>query len=658
MVFVRTPSFSLRYQGNGRIEDVHLFMRCLYAFWYFKGLWNTCVASFVDFLNSLVVFAAVLFLTMIFDWSVAMTCDEVSCVNATLVRGMHTPTVFGMGHMMLGLVLLISSFAALCYELVKFVETCRLQSELETMLRTVVDTGYVTPVHRLVHVWRSMRARAEGHEEVCLTGELTFVGNMSWGGFLDTVCEHIQQDRSFGIVEHHAFDSLRAVQALMVYDNHIITLYQHGILERGTLKYSDERLLKILICGMFDEFNTLRVGRNQVQLVRLQVVKYFCVYALLYPFVVTLSVMRVLVKNAAMMRSDWGNYMSRDWNSRALWTFRLYNEVPHILSARMLLGRQTAVEMVRRLQPYSSGGRFVRRTASAIVLIVVSLAFLNSALLVAGSIGGISLLWWLSAALVAFSVFSEKESFQREYNHLADLEKLVKLVHYSQKEWFHSGDTFYNTLTWDFLKSRFFLIVSDLARTLFMPLILLGILCDGSIPELVECVYNESVRVDGLGSVARGSAFGVQVGDGGGDGGSDSVSPLSYFSQKDANSIASFCSIYSGWLLRRLLAVDEVVKATGETATAPTVLDRFVANLHKKVDVHSRERQGEPLQVTSGTLNAGWCQSESWEQSTAHEREQLFVSQVMTASPTEFARVTRAWDTASSSRFSRECALR
>ncbi|RNF14813.1 putative proteasome regulatory non-ATPase subunit [Trypanosoma conorhini] len=630
MRFFRVPCFSLRYQGSGRIEDVHLFMTCLYQLWYYRGPWNCCLASLVDFLNSLVLFSVVFFLALMFDWSAALNCDEVSCGNVKLVHGVRWPTIFGANHMLLALILLLSSAITAFYEFLRFVETCRLQSELYGMLRGFVDCGYLTPVHRLLHRWRSIRAGAQGHEEIGLTGDSHFVGDLSWGRFLDIVCERVQNDRDFGILAHQEFDSLRAVQALMVYDNYFIALHEHGVLEKGTLKYVDNDLLKIIISGMFDEFNTLKDGKNQLALVRWQVLKCLVCYVLLYPFVVTLSLLRVLVKNAAIMRSDWGNYMTMYWSNHAQWTFRLYNEVPHFLSARLSAGREIAAGMVLQLQPYSSAERFIRRTASTIVFVTLLLSFLNAPLFISGSIGGIPFVWWLSIALVAFTVCMERFPAQREYNYVVDLDKLIVKLHYREEEWFYSGERFYKALTRDFLKSRFSVIFADLAHTFFMPIILLGVLFDGSIAELVNGVFNESVTVDGLGSVSRGSAFELQCGGGGGD-----DAPAAGLNEKSAKSIASFSAIYAGWSEKRMRTTEEEeLKMTESGGASTATLNRLVRNLHEQVNAQRLPDQLRDSACFSSAFrayptNEGFLQSTLWEQSNAHEREQMFVSQVM-----------------------------
>ncbi|RNF08738.1 putative proteasome regulatory non-ATPase subunit [Trypanosoma rangeli] len=636
MGFIRVPSFSLRYQGSGRIEDIHLFMTCLYQLWYHRGPWNCCLASLVDFLNSLVLFCVVFFLALMFDWPTALNCDEVSCGHVTLVHGVRRPTIFGTNHMVLALILLLSSSVAAVYELLRFVETCRLQSELYGMLRGLVDCGYITPVHRLLHRWRSMCARVEGHEEIGLTGGLQFVGDLSWGSFLDLVCERIQKDRDFGIVAHKEFDSLRAVQALMVYDNYFIALHEHGVLEKGTLKYVDNDLLKIIICGMFDEFNTLKDEKNQVSLVRWQVIKCLVCYVLLYPFVVTLSLLRVLIKNAAIMRSDWGNYMEMDWSNHAQWNFRLYNEVPHFLSARLSAGRKIAVGMVLQLQPYTNVGRFIRRMASMVVFVTLLISFMNAPLFISGTIGGISFVWWLSIALVLFTVFTDKIPVQREYNYTVDLSQLIVNLHYWEDEWMRSGERFYTALTRTFLKSRATVILADLAHTLFMPVILLGVLFDGSIVELVNGVFNETVTVDGLGSVSRGSAFGLLCA-----GSSDDAALESCLDEKGAKSIASFSAIYAGWSAKRMQAAEEVCKTTESGLHSTAALNRLVKNLHEQMNVqnHPDQIRGSACfssAFRSAPANEGFLQSTLWGQSNAHEREKMFVSQVMGKVLSEF----------------------
>nr|CCC94708.1 conserved hypothetical protein [Trypanosoma congolense IL3000] len=624
------PSFSLRYGGSGRIEDMHVFMKNLYRFWVYKGLWVSCLASLVDFLNSIVVFILVLFLTMIFDWSVAVSCDEVSCGSVSLTHGMRLPTEYGGWRFMLSLVLLISSAASVLYEFMKFLETCIMQLETERILHTVVDTGFATPIHRAMHVWRRMRSQLDGHEELH-EDLLPFIGTMTWGNFLEEVCLRIQQDRSFGVVAYQEFDTLRAVQALMMYENYFITLHQHGVLDWGALKYVDDTVLKVLISSLFDEFNTIERAEGKVALLRWQVVKCLTLYTFLYPFVVVLFMLRLLVKNAAMMRTDWGGYMAKDWNRRAYWTFSLFNEVPHVLSARIAIGRQIAVEMVDRLKPYSNGKRFICRTASGVILVLIGLSIVNTSLLVSGTLCGIPLLWWLTVSLTIFSVCNETKPVQREYNYLHDLGRLIKQLHYSQKEWSYSGETFYNTIRWDFLKSRFTLIGGDLARTLFLPCILLSLLCDSSLQALVDCVQAESVRVDGLGSVAREAAFDSQRCDGGRD--EDESNVFSGFSEKWAKSIASFSAIYPQWAAKHMhhgASADDVLKASAPHRT----LDFFVTDLHNRVDEEVKKSQC--AEISRAALDST-IPSEAQHNhnssltfnDTAHEREQLFVSQMM-----------------------------
>ncbi|KAG8346816.1 putative Autophagy protein Apg9 [Trypanosoma vivax] len=634
MVFFQLPSFSLRYKSSGRVEDMHVFMTNLYRFWNFRGLWTSCTASFVDFLNSLVVFAVVVFLTTMFDWSTALACDEITCGNVTLMHSLRPPSRANLKQLLFIIVLLSSTFASVCYELVIFISTCKLQCELETMLCGVVDGGYKTPFHRFVHVWRRMRAGFKGHEEGPLQSELPFVGNMGWGEFLETVCARIRQDRSFGTLLHHEFDSLRAIQALMVYDNYLITLHHHKVVEKGSLKYLDDALLKFLISGMFDEFNTLNSGKAQVRSLRWKVAGLFILSLLLYPFIISLLVVRVLVKNAAAMRTDWGGFMNKDWNNRARWTFRLYNEVPHILSARIVQGRQISTAMAERLRPSSSSRRFACRTSSAIVLVTVGLSLMNTSLLVSGSVFGVPLVWWLTLSLAAFSVFNDSTPVQREYSYNFDLERLIEQLHYRQREWFYSGEAFYHALTHDFLKSRISLIMGDVACTLFMPLILLKLLLDNSLRELVDCIYAESVRVDGLGTVVRQAAFDFH-----GISSANDRSAYDSFSEKCVMSIASFSSVYTVWATQRVRSAGALANATGSGQPVDSTLDRLLVRLHQRVEDNQTSK---PYPGHRSPSDSPGCKkteeddpcgdnffySTSWERRTAHEREQLFVSQL------------------------------
>lgn len=180
---------------------------------------------------------------------------------------------------------------------------------------------------------------------------------------------------------------------------------------------------------------------------------------------------------------------------------------------------------------------------------------------------------------------------------------------------------------------------------------------DGSIPELVDTVFNESVSVDGLGSVSKGSVFEFQ-----GDEEGDGEIHFSANNGKSAISIASFSSIYLRWSSKRIEAANTTKDLTDPNAQHTTSVDRFVKHLYDdmnaqhKLDQPPTSARGASHTAAADTTSEGFFQSVMWQQSNAHEREQMFVSQAMNLFPTESARFGEPSGQVSRSRMGREFA--
>jgi autophagy-related protein 9 len=694
---LRLPRFSLRFAGSGRIEDMRAFMQALYTYWYNKGFWGATVSSAVDFFNTLALFVVGVVFTMRFDWSIALTCAEAECATHRLVHGLHVPYIFHptMWGYIWGFALVSSTCVACAYEMTRFVEMYYLQSEVEEVAREAgVDTGFLTPLHRWHYQWQRGVDGREGHVFVGRRGGSGIVlSTAGWGEFLEVVCAAVGRSGSvkFG-APGETLDPLRAMQALMQLENYLIAIHDCDALKGTALSYVGPGTLTMLLASMFDAFRTVESRHRAMWAVRSTMVLSAVLYSAGYLFFFLYSVLKVLVKNAAQVKVNYWTLSQRTWTAAAEWRFRLYNEVEHLHASRLRAGGEVAEAMVTRLRISNSVSRLVRRVCGICVLVTALLSFLNPGLLIGGSIGGLTLVWWLTLALTLYACVPEVDPREREYAYAADLEALVQHLYFETSEWFESADVFYDHLTKHFFKNRLQVVLTDLLKNLALPVVLLYALYDGSVETLVSFVVQHSTTVDGVGSIAVGSdwssaAFAASTAyeedqqerefsdtEGGGRStvgkvGASSAMLLSCGAvttagsitgtaqrraRKVQQSVASFAAVYSSWNLRHIDGpIGEAPVGATSSGVHDASLEVFLRELSHRVCESSRIGPADPLLESTDSFvppftartepNRAGPRETAVDESgdrvgvvlpfaaastTAHEREQLFVSQI------------------------------
>ncbi|KAG5501390.1 hypothetical protein JKF63_03203 [Porcisia hertigi] len=649
---LRVPRFSLRFAGSGRIEDMRFFTQTLYRYWYNKGFWGATVASAVDFLNTFVLFIVAVIFTMRFDWARAVSCAESDCAAYSLVRGLHAPYIFRSnfwGHLW-GFVLLGTTAGSCAYELVRFVETYYLQYEIEEVAREAgVETGFLTPLHRWRFQWQRGLYGRDGHEFIGLCGgDAIALSTAGWGEFLETICAAVGRNCSlkFG-VPGEPLDPLRAVQGLMQLENYVIALHEADVLHGTALQHVHPSMIMSLIDSMFDAFRTIESRHKCTWALRTTIVTYVVLYSTGFLFFCVYVTLKVLVKNAAQIKVNYWALSQRTWTTGAQWRFRLYNEVGHLHACRLRAGAEVAERMVDRLRVSNSVSRFIRRVCSTCVLVTAVLSFLNPALLIGASIGGLTLVWWLTFALMLYACVPEVDPREREYAYGADLERLVDSVHYDAAEWFHSADSFYEHITTTFFKNRVLVVLTDLFKSLALPLLLLCALRDESVEALVEFVQQYSTTVDGVGSIAVGSDWSASSPSMAQLHGCDSngvnpasvsthsndvdvsaallgratdvTSPAHRRAEKVQLSVASFAAVYSQWTLRHM---DGPTGRDSPTGSDGAALKVFLRQLSHRV------REATIKQVTSSfAVDDLMLSRDSLEQSRSMRLERRFATQ-------------------------------
>jgi autophagy-related protein 9 len=532
----------------------------------------------VDVLKCGVLALSIFVLGFMVNWDSVLTCGtELECQQTPVIHNPSFQTVPG-AHTLLLMILFLSALVACLYECKRCTETVYLQYELHDLLSNTIDCGPRSPLHTLRDIWFRYRASASGHEELPLGDNIPLLSDLSWSEFLHLFCSVIQKERSLAIHRQQRFDELRAIQALMVYDNYFIALHQKLLHPESTHGFSgpaisliDQSILRFLIQSLFDSSNCLDVAVDQRRAIGEKLFKYLIAYWAFYPFFVSHALVKMVVKNVAAFRARPSEFLDRQWTEKSWWAFRLFNEVPHVTDERLVAAQTLANDMLGRIRRPSPISKFVERLAATIIVAILFLSFMNPAVLMGGVVSHRSLVWWLSTWFLVFTAFHVSELPLREYNHKKDLLKLCHLIHYEAPEWRVSGSRWASSAQWDYFQSRWYVLGAALAKTLLMPLILLKLYFDESIPLLVEVIQEHSSRVDGIGSIASDADFshnpnlaphphplrlcraGASSNDAPAFGGDQTY--------KHEKSIASFASVYPRWRRRAVSGAQDSAAA-------------------------------------------------------------------------------------------------
>jgi autophagy-related protein 9 len=605
---------SFRVPDTGSLRDVHLLVRTAQTQWLNEGAWRSVLASVVDVLKCCVLALSIFVLGFMVNWVGVVSCGtEQDCLQTPVI---HTPsfqTVPG-SHTLLLLILFSSAVVACLYECKRCVETCYLQYELHDMLSNTIDCGSRSPFHTLRDVWFRYRAAASGHEELPLSDKMPALSDLSWSEFLHLFCTVIQKDKSLAIHRQQRFDELRAIQALMVYDNYFIALHQRLLHPEAAHGFSgpaitliDQSILRFLVQSLFDSSNCLDVAVDQHRAIRDKLFNYLIAYWAFYPFLVSHALVKMVVKNVAAFRARPSEFLDRQWTQKSWWAFRLFNEVTHVTDERLVAAQELANHMLGRIRRPSAVAKFLERLSATIIVAILFIAFLNPSVLMGGMVAERSLVWWLSTWFLVYSAFHVSDLPLREYHHKEDLQRLCHLIHYEAGGWNVSGSRCASSIQWDYFHSRWYLLAAALCKTLLMPLILLKLYFDESIPLLVEVIQANSSRVDGVGSIAADADFSHNPRDMPqprqlrSAATPDAWASSGDITYKHEKSIASFASVYPRWR-RRAMSCESV------SAAAELGLQDYLASLFDGEDDENADDKSDDGASNDATLRGASVQ--------------------------------------------------
>ncbi|OQR88297.1 autophagy-related protein [Achlya hypogyna] len=233
----------------------------------------------------------------------------------------------------------------------------------------------------------------------------------------------------------------------------------------------------------------------------------------LTPFLLLFRVIQFFLLSTQEWYVNKTSYLSaRRWSPRALWTFREYNELPHVFDTR--LGQAyPAAEAYLGLFPagvvsiLASGVSFC---AGSIMGVLVALSVVEESILLEVELGNRQLLWYLTVATGAFAFarsFQTAPRFVSGESCEEAMERLAAETHYLPPEWKGHCHTY---ATRDALLALFpykaVLFLEECVSVLLTPYLLCF-----ALPPLAEDIvafcHDHSTTLPGVGAVCRFAEF-------------------------------------------------------------------------------------------------------------------------------------------------------
>ena len=242
--------------------------------------------------------------------------------------------------------------------------------------------------------------------------------------------------------------------------------------------------------------------------------------AVFMPFLLLFMILHFLLLNMHDWRSNKDYMGPREWTNSARWTFREFNELPHLFERRIAPSYKAADEYLALFAPnaiITSIGRVVVFLSGSLLASLLVMAFIDESILIHVKVGNWNLLWYVGILGVIFSIGkamlpnAEVHKPQYHKNYFVDMNSALHQVgmhtHHFPSTW--KGLAWKNRVYKQFTslyvyKSQIFLL--EILSVLFSPLVLCFSLprCSTKICDFVRRVKVEHF---GMGEVCGYSTF-------------------------------------------------------------------------------------------------------------------------------------------------------
>ena len=362
------------------------------------------------------------------------------------------------------------------------------------------------------------------HEKLGISKRKLQGGAVAWDTVVNKLIE--VQDSGDYRLALSSLDSLRIAQRIMRKENFLIAFWNQNLLDTkvGGKYYwcpSLEFCIYTTILNfMFNHKYEIRPAfyldaaslRRRLQVCGI-------VHALLLPFLIIFVLLHFLLRNAYEIKTSRQYMGNKQWSTVAQWTFREFNELPHMLEQRLDPSYKAAENYTKLFgtsEWVASVGKLFVFLGGAVGGLLLVLGVMNDAILLHVQLWGRNLLWYAGMAGIVYSVgkalLPTKEAQPSVSRSLfADMDAALKTVsthtHYYPENWKGRGweSTVYKSFG-KFFDSKVKLFVWELVALILAPYILIVKLSNCA-PAICEFCLVIKSKVPGAGDVCGYSTF-------------------------------------------------------------------------------------------------------------------------------------------------------
>lgn len=294
-----------------------------------------------------------------------------------------------------------------------------------------------------------------------ITGELQ---NIKWNEVLERLIR-LHEKRIFRVAVKEELSEHDVVSRIMRKDNYMVALINKGLLNLKSpwwlspfvgadslvLTQSLEWSLNYCILDhMFDDqsFTVSSTFLKDRQGLEWRFVMMGIIHFLLLPFLLVFMIIHFFLQNAQTFHTSKAYLGPRQWSPLALWTFREFNELPHIFEERIHKSVAPTQEYIGLFQnPYLSQiAKCVSYVAGALVATLVLVSFVDEGILLYVQALDHNLFWYLGVFSAIFAtaraIIPDESKFVTQSSMISptkDPEELVRIfsahTHTMRNEW-------------------------------------------------------------------------------------------------------------------------------------------------------------------------------------------------------------------------------
>ncbi|RQM16368.1 hypothetical protein DD237_003788 [Peronospora effusa] len=427
----------------GNVANLDAFLITLYNYYYHKGFWSIVVVELVSLLTGL--FSVVLssFLLGCVQWRPLLECHRHPESGGCAQEMEHYITCRTDNNGLLGL---IGAF----YFAMFFVYWISRAFQLVGTLR---DTRQMEVFYKeRLHIGER-QVQTIAWDEV-VTRVLDLVNGANTAMNMRQLSSYKLQIDPALLSSPHDF-----ARRIMRRDNYLIAFMNHSLFRSKSLLPSSLQFLSTshIMCSrnmeanlniclldqMFDaELNLAPSVIHNVEMLKKRFVIAGVLNFVLAPFILLYRLSRFFFLAAQEWQTNRVYYFgTRRWSAYAIWRFREYNELPHVLDARMarsyaLADRYLGMFPAGSLAIVAGGISFC---ASSLMAVLVLVSLLEESVLLQTTLFGHELLWYLTVSTGVFALSRSFTSSTSPFLVNGDCEEAMMEVfaetHYFPKEW-------------------------------------------------------------------------------------------------------------------------------------------------------------------------------------------------------------------------------